>query len=106
MNLQKMLKQAQEMQSKITEVQSRLEAESYEGQSGGGMVKVSISGKGLAQKVAIDDSLMAVSEKEMLEDLIVAAFNDANTHREGNFSEQMSKITAGLPLPPGFKLPV
>lgn len=105
MNLQKMLKQAQEMQSKIGEVQSRLEAEEIEGVSGGGMVKAVINGKGLALRLSIDPKLVDVSEKEMLEDLVIAAFNDAKQKMDAHFSDQMGKVTAGLPMPPGFKLP-
>lgn len=105
MNIQKMLKQAQEMQSKMTEIQQRLEAEQYEGASGGGMVRVVITGKGQAISCALDDSLVKVEDKEMLEDLIVAAFNDARTKMDSNASNEMSKLTAGLPLPPGMKLP-
>lgn len=105
MNIQKMMKQAQEMQNKIASMQAKLEEEESEGSSGGGMVKVIMSGKGLVKKLSIDDSLIDKSEKEMLEDLIVAALNDAKNKIEGNINDQMSKLTGGLNLPAGLKLP-
>lgn len=105
MNLQKMMKQAQEMQSKLAQMQAKLEESESEGSSGGGMVKVVISGKKQLKKVTIDESLLAPSEKEVLEDLIVAACNDANSKADQAANEQMSSLTAGLPLPPGMKLP-
>lgn len=105
MNLQKMLQQAQELQSRMADIQSKLEAQESEGSSGGGMVKASINGKGHAVKISIDSKLIDPSEKDMLEDLIVAAFNDAKTKMESTFTEEMGKLTAGMPLPPGFKMP-
>lgn len=105
MNLQKMLKQAQELQSRLAEVQARLESEETEGSSGGGMVQVRINGKGRALKLTIDPTLVDPADKEMLEDLIVAAFNDAKTKMESHFSEEMGKLTAGMPMPAGFKMP-
>lgn len=105
MNLQKMMKQAQEMQSKITQMQAQLETEESEGSSGGGMVKVRINGKNRMLKVAIDESLMAPSEKEVLEDLLVAAYNDARDKIDASTAEKMSQVTSGLSLPSGFKLP-
>lgn len=105
MNLQKMMKQAQEMQSKLAEMQSRLEGEETEGSSGGGMVKVRINGKSQLLAVTIDPSLLKADEKEVLEDLIVAAFTDAKTKSDNTFSEQMGQLANGLNLPPGFKLP-
>lgn len=105
MNLQKMMKQAQEMQTKIGDLQTELEGRTMEGSSGGGMVKAFINGKGIAQKIEIDDSLIDVEEKEMLEDLIVAAFNDAKEKVEDTFQEEMQKVAGGMGLPPGMKLP-
>jgi len=105
MNIQKMMKQAQEMQAKIATMQQKLEEAESEGSAGGGAVKLTISGKKLLKKIAIDDSLMIASEKEMLEDLIVAAFNDASNKVDQLASEQMGQMTAGLGLPPGMKLP-
>ena len=105
MNLQKMMKQAQEMQAKLATMQAKLEEAESEGSAGGGMVKLTISGKKQLKKIIIDESLLAPSEKEVLEDLIVAAFNDASAKADQAANEQMSAVTAGLPLPPGFKMP-
>lgn len=105
MNIQKMMKQAQEMQSKMQQMQEDIEAKSYEGAAGGGMAKVTINGKGLMQKLTLDDSLIDVEEKEMLEDLIVAAYNDAKAKAEDATADEMGKLTGGLNLPAGMKLP-
>jgi len=101
MNLQKMMKQAQDMQQKMADMQARLEAEETEGSSGGGMVRVRINGKRIMLKVTIDDSLMKPEEKEVLEDLLVAAYNDARGKVDAGFSDQMSQLAGGLSLP-GF----
>ena len=105
MNIQKMMKQAQEMQSKMQQMQEELEHKEYEGSAGGGMAKVVVNGKGAMKKLTLDDSLIDVEEKEVLEDLIVAAFNDAKTKAEEDTAEEMGKLTGGLQLPPGMKLP-
>lgn len=105
MNIQKIMKQAQDAQNKIAEMQKRLEEEETEGSSGGGMIVVRMSGKGALKKISIDKSLIDPNEKEMLEDLIIAAFNDAKQKVEQSANEQMSKIAGGLGLPPGMKLP-
>ena len=105
MNLQKMMKQAQEMQQKMQEVQLRLEQEETQGSAGGGLVKIRINGKHMMLGIELDESLMRADEKEVLEDLIVAAYNDARTKADSAFSDQMNKMTEGLNLPPGFKLP-
>lgn len=105
MNLHKMMKQAQEMQSKITALQQKVEAEEMDGSAGGGMVKMRINGKHDLLKVQIDDSLMKLEEKEMLEDLIVAAYRDAKEKMDASTSSQMNSVTSGLNLPPGMKLP-
>lgn len=105
MNLQKMMKQAQDMQSKMQEMQLRLEAEESDGSSGGGAVKIRINGKNMMLNVQIDDSLMKVEEKEVLEDLLIAAYNDARAKVDEKFSASMSSMTSGMNLPPGFKLP-
>ena len=105
MNIQKIMKQAQEAQNKIAEMQKKLEEEETEGGSGGGMIVVRMNGKGALKRITIDKSLIDPNEKEMLEDLILAAFNDAKGKVEANASEQMSKIAGGLGLPPGMKLP-
>ena len=105
MNLQKMMKQAQDVQNKMGEMQARLEEEETEGSSGGGMVKIVMSGKGSAKRLSVDASLLKAEEKEMLEDLIVAAINDAKTKIDSRAAQEMSKLASGLGLPPGMKLP-
>jgi nucleoid-associated protein EbfC len=102
--IQKLMQQAQAMQKKMTDAQAELEKQEIEGTSGGGMVKVVMTGKFLLRRVTIDKSIITVDDKEMLEDLIVAAVNDAHAKVEAESSSQMSALTAGLPLPPGFKL--
>ena len=107
-NLGNMLKQAQQMQTRMAEMQARLEAMEVEGQSGAGMVKVLLSGKGDLRRVAIDPSLLAADEKEVLEDLLVAAHADAKQKVEATMAEEMQKATAGLNIPGGLgglKLP-
>lgn len=105
MNIQKMMKQAQQMQQKITDLQAELEQREVEGVAGGGMVKVTLSGKHALLKLHIDDALMEKSEKEMLEDLLIAAHNDAKKKVEDMFADEMGKVTSGLGLPAGMKLP-
>jgi DNA-binding YbaB/EbfC family protein len=105
MNIQKMLKQAQQMQAKLAEVQDKLGEEESEGSAGGGMVTIVLTGKTDMKKIHIDKSLMNPDEKEMLEDLIMAAFNDAKNKVEANVSAKMSAVTGGMQLPPGIKLP-
>lgn len=107
-NLGNMLKQAQQMQSRMAEMQAKLEAMEVQGQSGAGMVKVLLSGKGDLRRVAIDPSLMTADEKEVLEDLLVAAHADAKQKVEAMMAEEMQKATAGLNIPGGLgglKLP-
>lgn len=104
-NLGNMLKQAQQMQSKMAEMQARLEAATMEGQAGGGMVKVTLSGKGDLKKVGIDPSLMVAEDREVLEDLLLAAHADAKQKVEAMMAEEMQKATGGLNLPAGLKLP-
>ncbi len=105
MNIQKMMKQAQQMQQKITDMQTELEAREIEGTAGGGMVTVTLSGKGHMVKLSLDDSLFDGDEKDMLEDLIIAAHNDAKKKVEDMFSEEMGKVAGGMGLPPGMKMP-
>jgi DNA-binding YbaB/EbfC family protein len=104
-NLGQMMKQAQEMQQKMGEMQERLAAAEVQGQSGGGLVKVTMSGKGEVKAVAIDPSLAKPDEIEVLEDLVLAAVNDARTKMEEYAGDQMKEVTGGLDLPGGFKLP-
>jgi DNA-binding YbaB/EbfC family protein len=104
-NRGQMMKQAQEMQARMQALQERLELEEVSGASGGGMVSVVLNGKGLLRRIKIDPSLVAPDDVEMLEDLIVAAFNDAKAKVEAMVSEKMSELTGGIQLPPGFKMP-
>lgn len=105
MNLQKMMQQAQQMQEKMQTLQLKLEASEVEGAAGGGAVKVRLTGKNQLLKVEIDAGLLKPEEKEVLEDLIVAAHSDARKKIDDNFNEQMKQATSGLNLPPGLKLP-
>lgn len=105
MNLQKMMQQAQVMQQKMQETQLKLEAAEFEGSAGGGAVTVRLNGKNQMLKVAVNAALLKPEEKEMLEDLVVAAHRDARKKIDDNFNEQMKNVTGGLNLPPGFKLP-
>jgi DNA-binding YbaB/EbfC family protein len=100
-----MLKQAQDVQRRMAEMQERLAAMEVEGQAGGGMVRATVSGKHELRRVKIDRSLVDPNEIEMLEDLVVAACNDARVKVEAAVAEETQKLTAGLPLPPGMKLP-
>ena len=104
-NLSQMLKQAQEMQSKMAEMQTALADLEVTGQSGGGFVAVTVNGKGDVKRVKIDPKLVDPNEVSVLEDLIVAAARDAKAKADAAMQEQMSKLTGGLQLPPGFKLP-
>jgi hypothetical protein len=104
-NLGELMKQAQEMQARMAEMQAQLENLEVTGTAGGGMVSAVLSGKGALKKISIDPSLLDPNDVEVLEDLIVAAHNDAKSRLEERVSEEMAKITGGLPLPPGFKLP-
>lgn len=99
-----MMSKVREMQERMGQVQQELDELECEGQSGGGLVKVCVSGKGEMRKVAIDPSLMKPDEVEILEDLIVAATQDARSKSEAIAQEKLSAVTGGLPLPPGMKL--
>jgi hypothetical protein len=101
-NLGDLMKQAQALQSRFQEAQARVTAIEAEGQSGGGMVRVTINGKGIAKAVRIDPSLIDPKDAGMLEDLLIAAMNDARAKVDARMSEEMSKVTGGLPLPPGM----
>jgi DNA-binding YbaB/EbfC family protein len=104
-NLGNMLKEAQKLQSKMAEMQEQLAATEISGSAGGGMVNVTLNGKGETRKVKIDPSLVDPSEVEILEDLLVAAFNDAKAKVETHMQEEMGNLTGGMNLPPGMKLP-
>jgi DNA-binding YbaB/EbfC family protein len=104
MDFMGMMKQAAQLQSKMQELQAELDTIEVEGTSGGGMVTVKLSAKGELKGVKVDDSLMQPSEKEILEDLLVAAHADARRKAESIMQEKMKGLTGGLPLPPGLGL--
>ena len=104
-NIGNMMKQAQELQKKMTEAQEKLNSIEVEGVSGGGLVKVLATAKGEIKSIKLDDSLLSKEDKEMTEDLIVAAVNDSKQKGETASKEQMKSVTGGIPLPPGMKLP-
>jgi len=99
-----LMKQAQKVQADMQKVQEEIAAMEVEGQSGGGLVKVLMTGQHELRRVSIDDSLLG-DDKEMLEDLIAAAVNDASQRVDATGKEKMSSMTAGLNLPPGLKMP-
>lgn len=99
------LKMAQNVQAELEKAQANLDTIEVEGVSGGGLVKVRATAKGRIIGVSLDDSVMVASEKQMLEDLIAAALNDARVKADAASGEEMGKMKSGLPLPPGFKLP-
>ncbi|MFC4352811.1 YbaB/EbfC family nucleoid-associated protein [Fodinicurvata halophila] len=104
-NLGQIMKQAQEMQGRMNELQEKLQEMEITGQSGGGLVQVTLSGKGEAKKVKIDPSLIDPNDSEVLEDLILAAINDARAKVDEEAQEQMKELTGGMELPPGMNLP-
>ncbi|MCA1748385.1 MAG: YbaB/EbfC family nucleoid-associated protein [Parasphingopyxis sp.] len=104
-NLEDIMKAAQSVQEELQKAQENLANIEVEGAAGGGLVKVRATAKGEIKGVEIDDSLMTAEEKPVLEDLIAAAINDARSKADARSQEEMSKMTSGLPLPPGFKLP-
>lgn len=104
-NLSQMLKSAQEMQAKMEQMQLALEALAVEGVAGGGLVKVILNGKGELKGVNIDPTLFSSEDREVIEDLIVAAHGQAKAKVEQKTKEKMAQLTGGLDLPPGMKLP-
>jgi DNA-binding YbaB/EbfC family protein len=109
MDMNELMKAAQEaaqnIQSQMADAQAGLDKIEVEGLAGGGLVKIKATAKGRILGVEIDDSLLQPSEKQMLEDLVAAAINDARAKADAAGNAEMSKMSAGLPLPPGFKLP-
>jgi DNA-binding YbaB/EbfC family protein len=104
-NLSGLMKQAQQMQSKMQEMQSKLEAMEIQGIAGAGLVSVTLNGKGDLRRIKIDPKIVDPADAEMLEDLVVAAHADARHKIEAATAEEMQKVTGGLQLPPGMKLP-
>jgi DNA-binding YbaB/EbfC family protein len=103
-DLMGLMKQAQAMQEKMTALQAELDVVEVQGSSGGGMVSVTMSAKGALKKVSIDPSVLNPDEKEIVEDLVLAAINDARVKAERTMQERMGELTKGLPLPPGLNL--
>ena len=104
-NFNDMMKKAQEMQKKMQEMQNSLSNLEVEGTSGGGMVKVIMNCKNEVKKIDVDPSVIKQDDKIMMEDLIVAALNDAKSKAEEKSQDEMKKLTGGLGLPPGMKMP-
>ncbi len=103
-DLMKMMKQAQELQGRVQQMQEELASLLVEGQAGGGLVKVVLNGKMEARSVKIDPSLLKPEDAEMVEDLLLAALQDAKGKAEQAMQEKMREVTGGLPLPPGLNL--
>jgi DNA-binding YbaB/EbfC family protein len=103
-DLMKMMKQAQELQSRMQQMQEEMSAMEAEGQSGAGAVRVTLNGKGEMRGLKIEPNLLKPDEAEMVEDLVLAAFQDAKKKVEEKLQEKMQEITGGLQMPPGFKL--
>jgi DNA-binding YbaB/EbfC family protein len=104
-NLGQIMKQVQDMQERMSEMQAKLAETEVTGTSGAGMVQATLNGKGELKRIKIDPSLLKPEEAEVVEDLIVAAVNDAKSKVDERMQSEMGKLTGGLPLPPGFKLP-
>jgi hypothetical protein len=104
-NLEEIMKMAQDVQNQMQAAQENLDKIEVEGAAGGGLVKIRASAKGRIISVDIDESLLQPSEKTMVEDLIAAALNDAKTKADAAAGPELQKMTSGMPLPPGFKLP-
>ncbi|HIJ39314.1 MAG TPA: YbaB/EbfC family nucleoid-associated protein [Rhodospirillaceae bacterium] len=104
-NLGNLMKQAQQMQAKMADMQAKMAEMEVNGASGGGMVQICVNGKGEMRRIKIDPSLCSAEDVEVLEDLIQAAFNDAKGKVENLMQDEMQKLTGGLNLPAGFKMP-
>ena len=104
-NMSEIMKQAKAMQEKMAEMQKKIEETEIEGSSGGGAVKIVMNGKHEVKNLFIDPSIVNSDEKEVLEDLIIAALNDVNKKIAENTNDQLGSISGGMGLPPGFKLP-
>lgn len=104
-NLAGLMKQAQQMQSKMEEMQARLQTMEIVGEAGAGMVRVTMNGKGDLRGIKIDPKIVDPTDTEMLEDLVLAAHRDAKAKMEAMAAAEMQKVTGGLNLPPGMKLP-
>lgn len=105
MNIAKMMQQAKAMQDKMQSMEAQMASVTVDGASGGGMVKITMTCKGQCQSIALDDSIVSVSEKEVLEDLIKAAINDAKAKADAKVAEETQKMMSEIGLPAGMKLP-
>jgi nucleoid-associated protein EbfC len=103
-NFNELMKQAAELKSKMEAMQAELDRMEIEGAAGGGLVSVTLSGKGDLRNARVDESLLKADQKEIVEDLLVAAHADAKRKLEATLAERMQALTGGLPLPPGMKL--
>jgi DNA-binding YbaB/EbfC family protein len=103
MDIKMLMRQAQDVQKKMKKIQEELAEKEFDGSAGGGMVKVTINGAGLSKKIFIDPSLVNLAEKEILEDLLIAAFNDAKKKADDGSSDSIRAAAGGMPFPPGFK---
>ncbi len=104
-NIGQLMKQAQQMQTRMAEMQAKLAEVEITGQSGGGMVTALMNGKGELKKITLDKAAVDPDDVEILEDLIIAAVNDAKAKIEAHVANETQKLMGGLPLPPGMKLP-
>ena len=104
-NLGQIMKQVQDMQTRMAEMQEKMAAQEITGAAGGGMVQATVNGKSELKRIKIDPSLVVPADVEVLEDLIVAAVSDAKSKADAISQAEMAKLTGGLPLPPGMKLP-
>jgi DNA-binding YbaB/EbfC family protein len=104
-NIGQLMKQAQQMQSRMADMQAKLADVEMSGQSGGGMVTALMNGKGELKKITLDKGVVDPDDIEMLEDLIIAAVNDAKGKIEGHVASETQKLMGGIPMPPGMKLP-
>ena len=104
-NMSQIMKQAKAMQDKMAEMQKKIEEQEVEGSSGGGVIKVLVNGKNEIKSLKIDPTLINAEEVEVLEDLLIAAINDANKKLKESAANHMSSLSDGMGLPPGMKLP-
>ncbi len=103
MDMKSLMRQAQEMQNKMKKVEEEIANTEFEGSGGGGLVKVTIMGNGIVKKIEIDDSLIKLEEKTVIEDLLIVAINSAKAKSDEGSSSMLKSVTAGIALPPGFK---
>jgi hypothetical protein len=103
MDMKSLMRQAQEMQNKMKKVEEEIAKTEFEGSGGGGLVKVVVMGSGIVKKIEIDDSIIKIEEKTVLEDLLIVAINTAKAKADEGSASMLKNVTSGIPLPPGFK---